>query len=162
MKYFKNTFIASSISITIGTTMSLILYSIFGRGSFQFITPYTMQLSDPIYNAYIALIIYACIGISFKTCQNIIKYGKFNFNKITILHFIISCITLSILGVLTSYPVGIPNSALYDYYFGSSFTISFITYPIILTLVTYIIIYIIFIFYYKLQVRKLNKKLRNK
>lgn len=161
MKYFKNAFIASSISITICTTISVVLYSIFGRGSFQFITPYTIQTSAPVYNAYIALMIYATAGVFFYTCGYIIEHEKFGFNKITVSHFVVSWIILSILGVLTSYPVGIPISGLYDYYFGAGFTISFITYPIFSTLIAYVLIYILLIIYYKFQISKLNNKIHS-
>ncbi|WP_422393588.1 DUF3021 family protein [Lactococcus garvieae] len=162
MKHLKKLFIASSISVTIFTIMSIILYSIFGRGSFQFITPFTIPLSNPLYNAFVSIITYIAIGVSISIGADIINDGKFGINIITSSHFITSWITISILGVMTSYPLGIPNDIVIDYYLENTTYTHFIIYPIIITFILYIIIYLNFIVYHKFQIKNLNKKVTKK
>ena len=161
MKKFKNIFIASSLSVSLFTIVSTILYSIFGRGSFQFVTPFNMQLSDPIFNAWISLILYITFGISIYYGLYIMKHGKFGFNITTFSHFVMSWFVISILGIATNYSMDIPNKTISDYYFGDSTYIYFLIYSIILTFIIYILVYIFFIIYYKFQVREINKTIKD-
>lgn len=158
MKHIKNSLIYISLSISICTVLSAVLYSLFGRGSFQLITPFGVQSSNPIYNADAALIIYAFVGVIIYSISYLLKHGKFGFNKLTIWNFFVTWIILSFLSLLPYFPFGSSIDDIYSIYF-EPFNASVFVGPIVSSLIIYTLIYIAMLIHYKRVTKKLNKKI---
>lgn len=157
IKYNIKTLLNSiTISISICTIFSVILYYFLGRGSFQLINPYTMDLSSPIYNATISLILYTATGVYFYYFINLVQNDKLGLNKYTFTHFILSIITFSALGFISSIPINAPSDAFASYYTNGNLDF-LVLYPIIITLIGYFLTYIIMWAYCVYQTKKLNK-----
>lgn len=148
-----------AISISIFTVLSAILYAVFGRGSFQLINPFTMALSTPIYNASISLLLYAMTGLYFFYFITLIKNDKLGFNKWTLVHFIVSVVSFSVVGFLSGMPINASMDVLVSYYTSVSW-VNLIKYPIIVTLVGYCITYVVMWGYYVRQIKQINNKIK--
>ncbi|MGM9886598.1 MAG: DUF3021 family protein [Lactococcus sp.] len=163
MKTFKTFANTAAISIASCTILSALAYSILGRGSFQLITPFTIQTSTPAYNAVISLIIYIYLGIFIQTTVNLFKQNQFGLNKKTLISFFINVIVLSILGIATSAPWGIPLHYWSDYYLSDkTAAFYFLVTPWTTTLIGFSLVYLVLFFYYRIQIKKLNQKIISK
>ncbi|MGB2575323.1 DUF3021 family protein [Leuconostoc citreum] len=169
MSKIKRYFIVTMVSIGIGTSLSAVIYLLFGRGSFNLLHPFTMPLSDPIYNATLGILIYCAFGIAVFSASEIFRENNIHATSKThyvIKHFSINVIIFSALAVLTSYPIGVPVPQVWTYYttdIGTNGLImNFLIGPIIEAFVIYLIVYISLWLAYRRQVRKLNKVLKNK
>lgn len=148
-----------AISISICTILSAVLYAVFGRGSFQLINPFTMALSNSIYNTFISLLLYAMTGLYFFYFITLIKNDKLGFNKWTFAHFIVSVVSFSVVGFLSGVPINTSTEVLVSYYKSASWS-NMIMYPIIITVVGYCITYVVMWGYYVHQIKQINNKIK--
>lgn len=169
MSQIKKYFIVTMVSTGVGTTLSAIIYLLFGRGSFNLLHPFTMPLSDPIYNATLGILIYCAFGIAVFSANEMFKENNIDVSRKTyhvIKHFSINAIIFSALAVLTSYPIGVSVQQVWNYYTSDMGTngllMNFLIGPIIEAFVIYLIVYAVLWLVYRRQVRKLNKVLKKK
>lgn len=169
MKKFKQRLTVAMMSIGICTTLSVFLYLTLGRGSFNFIQPFTMMLSDPIYNATLSILIYAIFGVSVFTAINLFKDQNTSTqrqHKNIIRHFLISTMTFALLGFLTSFPVGTPLNHVWAYYYASGLTITntivnILLIPVVESLVIYLLVYLGLWLFYRHQIKQLNQIIKS-
>lgn len=156
-------------STGVGTTLSAVIYLLFGRGGFNLLHPFTMPLSDPIYNATLGILIYCALGVAIFSASTMFKENNIDASRKkhqVIGHFLINVAIFSALAMLTSYPTGLPMQQVWNYYTSNIGTIglimNFFVGPIIEAFIIYLIVYTVLWLVYRRQVHQLNKIIKDK
>lgn len=166
MSKIKKYFIVTMVSTGIGTTLSAIIYLLFGRGSFNLLHLFSVQLENPIYNATVAILIYWAFGITVFSANELFQDVKDHKLYHIMLNFFLNVTIFSLLAMLSIYPIGEPLDQMKNLYINqvglNSFMFHFIIVPITESFVIYLVVYTSLWLAYRQQVRKLNKALKAK
>lgn len=164
----KKYFIITMFSTGIGTTLSVAIYLLFVRGSFNLLQPFAIRLSNPIYNATISILIYCAFGIAVYSASELFKeYDRaVNHNVYRVIgSFFMSVTIFSVLEMLSIYPISESFYQVKDIYISeigiNSFILHFFLVPVFECFTIYLIVYIVLWLFYHRQVSKLNKILKN-
>lgn len=166
MNKIKKYFIVTMVSVGIGTTLSTLIYLLFGRGSFNLLQPFSVQLENPIYNATIGILIYCAFGSAVFSAYELFQ----DFENRKIYHvfgsYFMNVAVFSILAILSLYPLGQPVNLVWSIYFNelgpNSFLLHFVMFPVIECVVIYFVVYVVLWLSYLRQVRRLNKLVKIK
>ncbi len=166
MKNLKSWANAAAISIAIFTFLSVLNALFFGSGTFELTTlaPYlTVDGVVPAYTELLALLTYAAVGIFFLTAVRLFKNQQFGLKKANIIHFLSSLFIFYFLTVLSNFPLGWPYQQILQFYrsIPASQLKTIYFSPLETILFSYVLIWLVMWFYYRHQIKQLNKKLHS-
>ncbi|MGT2799523.1 DUF3021 domain-containing protein [Streptococcus marmotae] len=105
---------SASLGVTIGLSISLLMSAIFGHGTYLSLNPtstlgqYYLQHFNLVEVMLISALIWAAIGLLFQIVNRIFKQD-WSLLKMTVVHFLLTAIGFTSLGVLAGwFPLNLP------------------------------------------------------
>ena len=150
MKTLKSILNAAAIGIALSLILVTVAHLIIGRGDSPFVGGV---------DALLQTIDFALIGIFVWSTAWLFKYNKFGLKKANIVHFIISMIILFIINIFQSNPIGSAASDIHNYYTSAAIQSPYFGLQVVFLFLAYFFVWLACWFYYRYQLKQLNKKL---